>query len=311
MAHVRGHTLLLTGVAIVIWSTAYAGIRAALLAYSPGHLLVGRFLVTSAVLAVYAGLTRMRLPAARDLPGVLLAGVLGVALSHVTLTYGEVTVTAGATSLLMASVPAFTALLALLFLHERLRIWGWLGIAASFAGVALIALGEGEGLQVNVGAFLILGSAMTSGVYTILQKRFLRKYSPLSVIACAIWAGTFCLLIFAPGLPQAVSAAPLEATLGLVYLGIFPAALCSVLWGYVLQVIPASTAGSFLYLIPVLAVPIAWVWLGERSDVVSMLGGVVALLGVAVVQIWGRTREEALVRPGRQAARLGLASDQE
>jgi drug/metabolite transporter (DMT)-like permease len=281
-------TLVAAGVTLLFWASAFAAIRVGLAAYEPGHLALLRFLIASAVLGVYAILTRMRLPEARDLPAMLLMGLVGVTLYHVPLSYGEVTVTAGAASLLIASAPTFTALLATIFLGERLKAWGWVGIAISFAGVALIAFGEGEGVRFEPRALLILLAAVCTSLYFILQKRYLKKYNALQLSAYSIWAGTLPMLVFLPGLIQALPTAPLNATLAVVYLGVFPAALAYVAWTYVLSRLPASIAGSFLYLSPILATLIAWVWLREMPTGISLAGGATSLAGVILVNTRGR-----------------------
>jgi drug/metabolite transporter (DMT)-like permease len=286
---IDGRTLIAMGVTLLFWSSAFAGIRASLQAYTPTHLVLFRFLVASAVFVVYAALTRMRLPDRRDLPVILLLGFLGFTIYHVALVYGQVTVTAGAASLLIASGPIFTVLLATAFLRERLRIWGWLGIVLSFFGVSLIALGEGKGVRFDPGAFLILLSAFSTSLYFVIQKPYLRKYNALELTAYSIWAGTFFMLAFFPRLTQAVGRAPINATLAVIYLGVFPAALGYVTWTYVLSRFPASNAVSFLYLNPALAILIAWIWLGEIPTTLSLLGGILAILGVVLVNTKGRS----------------------
>ena len=85
----KPRTLAAAGVTLLLWASAFAAIRVGLRAYGPGPLALLRFLVASSVLGIYALLTRMRMPAARDLPGVFLMGFLGITVYHTALNYGE------------------------------------------------------------------------------------------------------------------------------------------------------------------------------------------------------------------------------
>jgi drug/metabolite transporter (DMT)-like permease len=284
-----GVTLALAGT-VVFWASAFAGIRAGLGEYGPGEIALFRFVVASVVLGCIALVTRMRLPERRDLPAVFLAGFLAFTVYHVALNYGEVAVGAGAASVLINTAPLFTALLAVTFLGERLRVLGWVGMAVSFFGAVLISAGEGEGFGLAPQALLILLAALSSSIYFVIQKPYLQKYGALAFTTYAVWAGTFLSLVFLPGLISQMGAARPRTTLAMVYLGIFPTAIAYVTYAYAFSRMPASRAVSFLYLIPVMAYLIAWAWIGEVPTLLSVVGGCVTLSGVLIVNAFGRRR---------------------
>lgn len=283
-------TLLALAVALLLWASAFAGIRAGLRGYSPANLAILRFLTASLVLVIYAGVAHFRRPELRDVPGLVLTGAIGISFYNLALNYGETRVTAGAASLLIASTPIWTALLARFVLHERLTAIGWFGVFLSFAGVALIASGEGEGIRLSLEALVILAAAVTSALYMILQKHYLGRYSALEFTAYSIWSGTVLMLPFGRGFLHTLHTAPAAATLAVFYLGVFPGALAYVAWAYVLSHGAAGRTASLLFLIPVLAIGIAWLWLGEVPKAVSLGGGAIAMAGVVVVNTKGKEK---------------------
>jgi drug/metabolite transporter (DMT)-like permease len=283
----------------LLWASAFPGIRAGLApvagvpgpdGYGPAELALLRFGTASLVLAVYALATRMRLPAKEDLGRVVVAGLLGITIYHIALNFGERTVQSGAAALLISLSPVITALLSTRFLGERLAPWGWAGIAISFAGGIVVAFGEGEGLALDPGALLVLVATVSTSVYFLVSKPGLVKYSATEFTSYAIWAGTIPMLVFAPSLMSQVQQAPLAATVSGIYLGVFPGAIAYVLWGYGLSKMPASRLSVFLYLQPVNAALIAWVWLREVPGLVEVAGGMVSIVGVVLVNTLGQHR---------------------
>lgn len=283
-------TLLAIGITVCCWASAFVGIRVGLHGYSPTHLALLRYLIASLVLALVAAVKRMPLPRWRDVPGLALTGVIGIALYNIALNTGEVSVSAGISSFLVNVNPIITAGLSMVLLKERLRVWGWGGILVCVLGVSLIFLSTNEEIHFSLGALIILGAALVQSLYIVWQKPYLARYSALQCTTYAIWTGTIVLLVFSPGLATSVRTASWSETLAVVYLGVLPAALGYVSWAYALARIPATQAASFLYLVPAVTLVIAWFWLGEWPMWLALSGGVIAIVGVIVVNVFGKTR---------------------
>ncbi|HXG24346.1 MAG TPA: EamA family transporter [Chthonomonadales bacterium] len=283
VARKRRLTRLALIITVALWGSSFPAVRVGLLTYGPGHLALLRFLIASVAMAVYVLVTRPRMPARRDLPAIAAFGLFGVFGYHSLLNQGMVSVQAGSASLLVNTSPVFTAILAAYLLRERPSFWGWAGLAISLCGAVLIGLGEGGGLRLAPGALWLLGSAIVLSLGTIVQKPLLKRYSALEMAVYSVWCGTLWLMVYFPGLPEAVANAPLGVTLVVVYLGVFPIAVAYVAWAYVLANMPAFRAASYFYLLPVVTIFVGWAWLGEIPPLLAFLGGAMALTGVFLV----------------------------
>lgn len=271
-------------VAIFLWASAYVAIRAGLQDYSPEGLALLRYLVAS----VCIGIIYYRMPARstmrfKDICGMMCLGAVGIGFYNIALNYGELTVSSGMASFIISQAPIMTALLAMVFLGERLTLFHVLGFIVSIFGVTLITIGEEGGFSWSVNIAYVFLAALAGSCFTLLQKPFLKRYHAIEATTYVIWGGTLFLCIYAPKLQQDLSHASLLATMNGIYLGIFPAAIGYVAWSYVLSEVTAARATTFLYFTPFIATLLGWLFLGEVPVILSIFGGLLAIVGVWLV----------------------------
>lgn len=223
------------------------------------------------------------LPKAKDIPYFFMLGALGISIYHTALNFGEVQVSAGAAALILATVPALSAIFARFILKDKLPLLAWFGIIISFCGVVLISIGDSASFGLNGYAMLIMLAAVVAAFANVLQKPMFKEYKAIEVSAYMTWAGTSLLLIFLPNLGADVSSAGWRPLLATIYIGIFSAAIANALFTYILSKIPVSQATSYLYAIPVTSLLIAWLVLGEIPSQLTALGGAIALIGIVIV----------------------------
>ena len=288
--------LLVMTFVVTCWAYSPTGIHIGLQAYDPGHLALLRFLVASVFMALIAAFKGIRLPYWRDVPLLFALGFFAVSLHHVVLNIGQQSVSAGASSVLAQSSPLFSTLLARFWFKDRVSAWRWVCVLLGFVGVVIVVSGD-KGLgDINAHALLILLAAVSWSVYFALQKHHARRYDGFSLACYAVWSGTMMLLIYLPGLGQAVVNAPLRVQWAVLALGVFPSALAYLAWGFVLKHVDLSRATMTLYLIPPTAMGIALVGLGEQPTLLVLAGSVVVLISVLALNL---ERQIGLVRTAR------------
>ncbi len=286
-------------VTVVLWASAFVGIRAIGPSFSPGSLTLGRLAVAAVVLGavVLPQLLKSRkLPQGREWWPILAYGVMWFGGYNVALNAAEHLLDAGTAALLINVSPILIAVLAGVFLKEGFPRWLIIGSVVAFGGVALIAFGSGsgEGPTADVaGVLLCLLAAVLAAVSVIIQKPVLRKFPAGQATLFGILVGALCCVPFTGQLVSELQSAPLPATLGLLYLGVFPTAIAFTTWAYALSLIDAGKLAATTYLVPGATILISWLVLTEVPTIWGLVGGVVCLVGVGLTRRRSRAPRNA------------------
>ncbi|MFI2565242.1 DMT family transporter [Paenarthrobacter sp. NPDC018779] len=291
-------------VTVVLWASAFVGIRAVGPSFSPGSLTLGRLAIAAVVLGLVVLPGLKVWPKGREWLPIAAYGVMWFGGYNVALNAAEHMLDAGTSAMLINVSPILIAVLAGVILKEGFPRWLLIGSAVAFGGVAMIALGSGQRSTADVtGVLLCLLAAVLASVSAILQKPVLRKFTAGQATWFGIMIGAVCCLPWTGQLLGEIQAAPLPATLGLVYLGIFPTAIAFTTWAYALSLIPAGKLAATTYLVPGTTILISWALLHEVPTIWGLVGGVVCLVGVGLTRRNPRAKNTLRASKGRIQAR--------
>jgi drug/metabolite transporter (DMT)-like permease len=229
--------------------------------------------------------TRIRRP---DLPLILAAALIGVPIQFLIQFAGLARTTVSHASLMVGALPVMLAAGSALFAHERVTPKRWIALAGSTVGAALIAFGasSGEaGSQATLFGDLLVAASLIAAVAWILLVQALMKsgrYTPITASAYVMTAGTAMLVVWV-----FVTEGPLPTHLsGLTWIsvaamGLFATTVTTYLWNWGLAQVPASQAGVFLNLEPVVGAILGVLVLHDVLGPFGVVGGML-VIGAAV-----------------------------
>ena len=287
-------------ITVVLWASAFVGIRAVTADLSPTSLALGRLTIGSIALGALVAARGWVRPSRRDLALILGSGLAWFAIYNVVLNTAERSVDAGTASMLVNMGPIFLAILAGIFLREGFPPRLVVGCAISFAGAVVIGLATSSADALSgvspVGVVLCLVAALAYAAGVTLQKPALRAIPAPQVTFMACLTGTVLLLPFAPTLLTELGTAQASSLAWLGYLGLFPTAIAFTTWAFALNRTAAGRLGSTTYLVPPVVIVMSWAILGEVPTFVVIAGGVLCIGGVIVA------RSRAMANPFRRRA---------
>ncbi len=280
-----------------LWGTGFYWGRLALNEMNVEYMVLYRFLFACLGIAPVIFGRRVRLTAS-EWRIMLLAAAFGIPIQFLLQFHGLALTTVSHASLMVGAMPVLLAAGAALFAGERLDWIGWAALFASTAGTAMVVLGgdratTGRETPTLTGDLLVIASLIVALAWILLSKKLLQTHSASVVSAYTIYFGTFMLVAwdllmrllapFTHGKVQPIPFVHISATawIALAISGVLCTATTTLLWNWGIHHVPASRAGIFLNIEPVLGSVLGVELLGERLGPYAWLGGVL-ILGAAI-----------------------------
>lgn len=275
-----------------LWGGMYVVSKWGFAAIPPVTLAFLRVVLGAAALIAVVRVRGSNAPAREDLPGFAILGVF-VAVTMVTQFVGTDLTNASQGALLTVLTPAFTLVLAVAVLGERVTARKVVGMTLAGVGTLLVLAGQynlSTLTAANTGGIAaLLAASLGWAAYTVWGKPLVRRYSALETAAYSTLAATPMLAALVP-LEFAVGRAALSdlsvspGVVGAVlYLGLASTAAAWYLWYKGLERVDAGTVAVFFFAQPVVGAVLAATLLGERLGPLFVAGGVVMAVGVFLV----------------------------
>ena len=274
--------------AMVLWASSFVALKIAFLKYDPMVIIFGRMAVAAICFLFLLGRFKTVSYQRGDWKPLLFMVICEPCLYFILEAEAVVNTTASQAGMITALMPLLVAVAARFFLKEYISRRTTVGFLIAITGAVWLSVGATSSVHAPNpawGNFLEFLAMVCGAGYTILLKKLSHRYSPLLLTAVQAYAGTvfYLALLFMPwvDLPVRIEWTPL---LAIVYLGIFVTLGAYGLYNYGVSRIPASQASAFINLIPVFAVLMGWLILGETFSFTQYMACVLVFLGVFVSQ---------------------------
>jgi drug/metabolite transporter (DMT)-like permease len=277
--------MLALGTAGCLWGTGFYFGKIALSEMPVATMVLFRFVFACAGLLPVIFFDRSHF-AGTEWGWVLAASLLGVPVQYLVQFKGLSLTTVSHASLMVGTLPMLLAIAAVMFSGERLHVGGWLALTASTVGAALIALsskGASGTAHASIrGDMLVVFSMFAAIAWILISKRLMLTHSPVMVTAFVYWLGMLLLaavVVTTFGVPSLRYST--RAWVAVAEQGLLATASTTLLWNWGLKRVPASQAGIFVNLEPLVGAILGVSLLHEVLGITALAGGAL-IVGAAV-----------------------------
>lgn len=211
---------------------------------------------------------------------------LSVAVFNTMVYFGVETTTASNAAIFQAIIPVLIMSLSWIFYSERVSALQWLGVALSISGVLVIVsraeISRLMGLQLNPGDLWVMVAVVSWAVYSVTLRHRPTELSPFGFFGFSVAFGVLALLPFALWEQGGLMIPDWSGKVWsvVIYIAVFPSILAYLFWNRGVAEIGASTAGLFIYLIPVFGLILAILFLNETLHGYHLAGILLIAAGI-------------------------------
>lgn len=278
---------------IFLWASAYPLTKIAQTHFTPIPISFIRSFIAGVLMLVIGRAKGMQLPQKKHIPLFLASGAFGYVIYTVAMNIGLQTLPSATCSLLVATSPIMTAIIAAKVYDERINFISWCAILIAFVGVAILLLWDSGGaFQIDAAMLWMLLSAASWAGYNIMTRKLVAlgyssaQITCFSMIAAALWLSFWAVDGF-----RETYTAGWTHILSLLYLAVISNALGCILWGKAMAYAEkTSEVANFMFLSPLLSATVSFLLLGEVPGVGTFLGGAVIIGGLLLFNLKGQKK---------------------
>jgi drug/metabolite transporter (DMT)-like permease len=271
-----------------LWGSSFTFIKESLHGLTPGQLVLTRLLLGTAVLLAIVAIRRVGLPKGAGVWGhVAAAALFGNVVPFLLLSYGERSTGAGIAGVLVGGTPLLTMAVATAVLPaERATARKAIGLVVGFLGVVVV-IGPWSSAAGSLGArAACFGAALSYATGYVYVRKYLspRALAPLAAAASQLLAAAVLQAVALPFMTWHAMHFTGRVTGSILFLGLFSTGLAYVLYFRLIGDVGATNASAVNYVVPVAAVLIGALALGESVSWNLLVGGVIVLLGMGYAE---------------------------
>lgn len=247
-----------------------------------------RFFTGTLTMFVILSFTKQVSPPKTYMIDLIIIGIFQTTIVFLLVMYGLLFVDAGKSSILLYSMPMWSTLLSVKFLHERLTLAKAIGLLIGMLGLLTILgwdLWMRQSLQTMIGEVLIIVAAISWSIANIYYRRRMKNIPLIQVSAWQMLFGTVGIVLatFVTEMGEPIDLQMTSITY-ILFVGIFASALCFTAWFLILNVIDIVTATISTLLVPIFSLVLSYIILREQLTSGIIIGSMLIISGIIIAQ---------------------------